>query len=113
MNHRLKIATLTFFLVLTGIYSALTSSGGAPLGFSSAPGDSDCTSCHGGLAVNSGPATRTLTFNGSAASSYVPGQTYNLSLTVTRATRNGTPPQAPGRLPGISNGQLLPPEQVR
>lgn len=88
MHHQLKIAVLAFFLVLTGIYSALTSSGGAPLGFSSAPGESDCTSCHGGIAVNSGPATRTLTFNGSAASSYVPGQTYNLSLTVTRATRN-------------------------
>jgi len=88
MNHRLKIATLASFLVLTGIYSALTSSGGAPLGFSSSPADSDCSSCHGGIAVNSGPATRTLTFNGSAASSYVPGQTYNLSLTVTRATRN-------------------------
>ncbi|MFM7911161.1 MAG: choice-of-anchor V domain-containing protein, partial [Bacteroidota bacterium] len=58
------------------------------MGFSSAPGEANCTSCHGGLAVNSGPATRTLTFNGSAASSYVPGQTYNLSLTVTRATRN-------------------------
>jgi hypothetical protein len=88
MHHQLKIAVLASFLVLTGIYSALTSSGGAPLGFSSAPGEANCTSCHGGLAVNSGPATRTLTFNGSAASSYVPGQTYNLSLTVTRATRN-------------------------
>ncbi|MFM8960762.1 MAG: choice-of-anchor V domain-containing protein [Bacteroidota bacterium] len=88
MHHQLKIAVLASFLVLTGIYSALTSSGGAPLGYSSAPGESNCTSCHGGLAVNSGPATRTLTFNGSAASSYAPGQTYNLSLTVTRATRN-------------------------
>ncbi len=88
MHHQLKIAVLASFLVLTGIYSALTSSGGAPLGFSSAPGDSDCTSCHGGITVNSGPATRSLTFNGAAASSYVPGQTYNLSLTVSRATRN-------------------------
>ncbi|MFM8786727.1 MAG: hypothetical protein ACKOFE_03650, partial [Bacteroidota bacterium] len=47
LHHQLKIAVLASFLVLTGIYSALTSSGGAPLGHSSSPGDSDCSSCHG------------------------------------------------------------------
>jgi len=88
MHHKLKIAVLASFLVLTSIYNALTSSGGAPLGFSSAPGESNCSTCHGGIAVNSGPATRILTFNGATATSYVPGQTYNLSLTVSRATRS-------------------------
>lgn len=88
MHHKLKISVLTLFLGLTSIYHALTSSGGAPLGFSSAPGESNCTSCHGGIALNSGPATRSLTFNGSSGSSYVPGQTYTLSFTITRATRN-------------------------
>lgn len=87
MHHKLKIAVLALFLILTSLHYALTSSGGAPLGFSSAPGESNCTSCHGGIALNSGPATRSLTFNGSAGSSYVPGQTYNMTFTVSRATR--------------------------
>lgn len=87
MRISYKTLLLPSFLILGGVYTALTSSSNPPLGHTGAPGESNCTSCHGGTALNSGPATRSLLLNGSVPTAYVPGQTYNLSLTVNRATR--------------------------
>lgn len=82
-----KILLLPAFLLLGGVYTALTYSSSPPLSHTGAPGESDCSSCHGGFGVNSGPATRVLLLDGAVPSSYTPGQTYNVSLTVNRATR--------------------------
>ena len=87
MRISYKTLLLPSLLILGGVYTALTSSSNPPLGYTGSPGESNCTSCHGGTALNSGPATRSLLLNGSVPTAYVPGQTYNVSLTVNRATR--------------------------
>ncbi len=87
MRISYKTLLLPSLLILGGVYTALTSSSNPPLGHTGSPGESNCTSCHGGTALNSGPATRSLLLNGSVPTAYVPGQTYNVSLTVNRATR--------------------------
>lgn len=74
-------AFISFFGLLATEY-ALTSSGGPPPNHTGAPGQSNCTSCHGGT-VNSGSATRSLVFNGNPnLTSYTPGQTYTAVLTI-------------------------------
>lgn len=84
------IRNLTLFLLfsafsLLSINDALTSSGGPPPNHTGAPGQGNCTACHGGT-VNSGPATRTLVFNGNPnLTSYVPGQTYTATLTINQS----------------------------
>lgn len=87
MRISYKTLLLPAFLLLGGVYSALTYSSNPPLSHTGAPGESNCSSCHGGFAVNSGPATRVLLLDGIVPTSYTPGQTYNVSLTVNRATR--------------------------
>lgn len=84
--------SITFFVLLLSALSweqARTSSGGIGGPYSSAPGESNCSSCHAGLALNTGPAVRTLSLNGVAgATTYVPGQTYNVQFTVAESGRN-------------------------
>lgn len=58
---------------------ALAHSFGADPGYSGAPGDSDCTACHGGR-PNSGPGKVAIAF--AAGTSYVPGQTTRVTVTV-------------------------------
>jgi hypothetical protein len=86
-----RFSFILFFLLVSilGWEQARTSSGGIAGSYSSAPGESNCSSCHAGLALNAGPATRTLSLNGVAgATNYVPGQTYNVQFTMTEAGRN-------------------------
>ncbi len=84
--------SLIFFVLLAVALSweqAMTYSTGVAGNYSSAPGESNCSSCHAGLALNAGPAVRTLSFNGVASpTTYVPGQTYNVQYTVSEAGRN-------------------------
>lgn len=82
MKRYLSIfAFISFFGLLATEY-ALTNSGGPPPNNTGAPGQSNCTSCHGGT-VNSGSATRSLVFNGNPnLTSYTPGQTYTTVLTI-------------------------------
>ncbi len=82
MKRYLSLLAFVGFLGLMATDYALTNSGGPPPNHSGAPGQSNCTSCHGGT-VNSGPATRTLVFNGNPnLTSYTPGQTYTAVLTI-------------------------------
>jgi hypothetical protein len=87
MRQISKIFSVALIFLFLGIYFAFTSSSNPPTGFTGAPGEGNCASCHGGIAVNSGPATRSLLIDGSAPVSYVPGRTYSMSVTVNRATR--------------------------
>ena len=59
--------------------SALASSGGAPNGLTGAPGESTCTNCHSTFPLNSGAGSLAL---GGFPESYVAGQTYDLTVTV-------------------------------
>lgn len=85
MKRYLSIfAFISFFCLLAAEY-AFTNSGGPPPNHTGAPGQSNCTSCHGGT-VNSGSATRSLVFNGNPnLTSYTPGQTYTAVLTISQS----------------------------
>ena len=58
-----------------------------PTGKTGAPGESTCTDCHSG-SVLSAAGVVDFTFSGTN-SSYVPGQTYNLSVSVMNGNKNG------------------------
>lgn len=84
-----KISLLAVVLVagLLAVEQAYTNAGGAPASHTGAPGENNCTSCHGGSPLNTGNATRTLVFNGNASlTSYVPGQTYTAVYTASNPT---------------------------
>lgn len=64
---------------------------GAPAGRTGAPGESNCTECHGG-ALQSGANLDTIfvTQNGTIVNSFVPGQTYDVRVSMGDfAARNG------------------------
>lgn len=85
MQRKLLLFCVCLVYGLFVVNQALTSSGGPPLNHAGAPGQSNCTSCHSGT-VNSGPATRTLVFNGNPSlTSYTPGQTYTAVLTISQS----------------------------
>lgn len=87
MLKKISLLLVVLFAGLLAVEHAYTNSGGAPPGYTGAPGESNCTSCHGGSPLNAGGATRTLVFNGSASlTSYVPGQTYTAVYTASNPT---------------------------
>ena len=72
--------------------SVMKSAGGPPYN-TKAPGEKTCSgaegtnSCHsGGIADNAGLATKTITFSG--GTSYVPGVTYTVTVSIAHPTRN-------------------------
>jgi hypothetical protein len=52
---------------------------GPPGGFTHAPGETDCTQCHVGHGIDTGPGHFTI----QAPSNYVPGQSYQITVTHT------------------------------
>lgn len=84
MLKKISFLTVVLFAGLLAVEQAYTNSGSPPASHTGAPGENNCTSCHGGSPLNPGNATRTLVFNGSTAvTSYVPGQTYTAVYTAT------------------------------
>ena len=82
MLKKLSILLVLLVAGLLAVEHAYTSSGNPPASHTGAPGENNCTSCHGGSPLNPGSATRTLVFNGNASlTSYVPGQTYTAIYT--------------------------------
>lgn len=64
------------FLVLPAL--AFANAGGPPNGMTGAPGQSNCTQCHNGNALNSGNGLFTI----SGPENYVPGQIYPITVTL-------------------------------
>jgi hypothetical protein len=61
--------------------SGISYTGGPPDGYTNAPGESNCTSCHGGTALNGGGAFNNITLTTSAAlTSLQPNTTYTFNL---------------------------------
>ncbi|MEO6168078.1 MAG: choice-of-anchor V domain-containing protein [Chitinophagales bacterium] len=53
-----------------------------PLGYTAAPDEGDCTSCHYDTPLNGGTGNISLAFSGSSGV-YLPGKTYTVTVTVT------------------------------
>jgi len=76
----MKQFTLILTLLLLGVIISISSSGGRSGNWANAPGDNGyCNACH---TSSSGSGSITLT---GAPSSYQPGQTYNMTLTLNQA----------------------------
>lgn len=78
-----------FVLILLRFDSSTGSSSGAPAGYANDPasGQSNCTSCHAGTAIQATPNTASITTN-IPASGYVPGQTYTITANVITSGRS-------------------------
>ncbi len=62
------------------------SSGGAPISKTGAPGEQNCTSCHSGTAQSGSTENVFVLLDGfTQVTSYLPGQTYNVSVSMSSA----------------------------
>ena len=101
---------LAFSLVMAAALAFSSYSGdecdypsGSPAGYTGSPGDGkECTQCHGGTAA---PVTGWITSD-IPATGYVPGNTYNVTVTVTGSGKKGfeVSPQSPS---GAQLGTLI------
>jgi hypothetical protein len=74
--------------LLTWSISALTYSGGPPDSYTNAPGESNCTSCHGGSSLNGGGAFNNITLTTSTAlTALQPNTTYTFNLGFSQSGR--------------------------
>ncbi len=80
MKQRLLL--LLFASMLIGLGATLFS-GNPPTTRTNAPGESNCTACHSGV-LNNGPGSLSL----NVPSSYTPGTTYNLTMSLVDNTRS-------------------------
>lgn len=86
MIKKILISLLPFIFILLLTGENLSDDGRA--GYTGSPGESDCTNCHSSFPVNTGGGSITLQNPGMPANEYVPGQSYTLSVTVTRSSNN-------------------------
>ncbi len=84
MLKKISLSILPFLAVLVFSSEQLSEDGRA--GYTGSPGEGDCTTCHTSFAVNTGGGSITFQNSGMPANEYVAGQTYNMSITVTRST---------------------------
>jgi hypothetical protein len=77
---RNKFLSVLFIAVLGWMMISSTTSSGGKSGKTGAPGENDCTQCHGGSAVNSGVGTVSLSTGITAG--YDLSATYNMSVSV-------------------------------
>jgi hypothetical protein len=76
-DRALRLLAAGALMLVAG--SALAFSSGPPNGHTNAPGEANCTACHGSFPLNSGSGM--LSLDG-LPDSYTPGDTYDLSLTL-------------------------------
>jgi len=79
-------AVLPFLSVLLFTSEQFSDDGRA--GYTGSPGETDCTTCHSSFPVNTGGGTITFQNAGMPLNEYVAGQTYNMSITVSRTSNN-------------------------
>ena len=84
MSYRVFISSVGFFSLIHAPNQLVANSNNPPNGYH---GETmNCTSCHSGSGVNTGDGGISVS---GLPSSYVPGQTYDLSLTVNGTNSNG------------------------
>lgn len=83
-----KFYHLTFALGTAGmLFFAGIESDNGKAGVTGSPGENNCTNCHNTYAVNSGAGSITMTSN-MTNWEYVPGQTYQISVTVAQTGKS-------------------------
>jgi uncharacterized protein (TIGR03437 family) len=84
MRKRLAAARAVVFLLAASATGLLGNSAGPGPGYSSAPGEGDCSACHDSSAVNSGPGRVEIQF-ADGQSTYSPGTTKRIRVLITDA----------------------------
>ncbi|MBC7387639.1 MAG: hypothetical protein H7329_00370 [Opitutaceae bacterium] len=79
MNKVLLYLSFGFVLILN--ISAIQYSSNPPTGYTSAPGQANCTSCHVGGKLNPANGTFSILFN-NGINTYKPGQTYPVKVSI-------------------------------
>ena len=83
-----KFYHITFALGTAGVlFFAGVDSDNGKAGVTGSPGESTCTNCHSSYALNSGSGSTTITSN-MTNWEYVPGQTYQISVTVAQTGKS-------------------------
>lgn len=89
MKHQyirnIAVSILGIVLLISG-FDAFTSSNQPPAGYTGAPSESNCTSCHSGTVITSGSNWNNITLSTNIpATGYVPDSTYNITLSHTQS----------------------------
>jgi hypothetical protein len=84
----MRYINFLFYCASGFIFTFGVSSDNGKAGATGAPGENNCTNCHAGTAVNGGSGSITITSDNLNNWEYVPGQTYNFSVTVSEANRS-------------------------
>ena len=89
MKRKVLLSTLIVF-VIAGAFSlhqmVQSYTGGAPPGFSGAPGEGSCVLCHNSYALNSGTGVVTIVFDSGFSTTYIPGKQYSIAVRIQEAT---------------------------
>jgi Secretion system C-terminal sorting domain/Reeler domain len=83
-----KITQSIFFLSLGFVFTFGVTSDNGKAGVTGSPGENTCTNCHSGTAVNAGGGSITITSSNLTNWEYTPGQTYNLTVTVSETGKS-------------------------
>ncbi len=89
MKHQyirgIAVSILCLVLFIT-TFDAFTSTNQPPTGYTGAPSESNCTSCHSGTVITSGSNWNNITLSTNIpATGYVPDSTYNITLSHTQS----------------------------
>ena len=77
---RFLTAAMVLSMVSISLIS-ITNTGGPPAGYSNAPSESNCTTCHSGSLVTSGTNYNNISLSGNfTGSGYIPDSTYTIEL---------------------------------
>ena len=82
VNWKWKLGASVFYVLVCACGLLLARSSGPPAGRTGDFGETSCTACHSGNAINA--AGGTLTISG-VPSNYTPGQTYPITVTISKS----------------------------
>jgi hypothetical protein len=89
MNKKIQLNVLIGLFFIIFLCSAINNASGPGGGYSNAPSESSCVSCHGGSLITTGTVINSLRFKGNfTGSGYIPDSTYNLEVTFKQSGRS-------------------------
>ncbi|MDP2175390.1 MAG: choice-of-anchor V domain-containing protein [Bacteroidota bacterium] len=89
MKKRLLINLAIGSLFIIFLTSAINNANGPGGGYTNAPNESNCTSCHGGSLITTGTQLNSLRFGGNfTGNGYLPDSTYTLAVTFKQTGRS-------------------------
>jgi hypothetical protein len=89
MNRKIQLNVLIGLFFIIFLCSAINNASGPGGGYTNAPSESSCVSCHGGSLITTGTQLNSLRFKGNfTGSGYITDSTYNLEVTFKQSGRS-------------------------